>query len=117
MWTDLLTSEMSARSAQHKVTERASIYIATGLPLDQVLDALKISRATWYRRLDALTAWKDDNRAAARRINAPPEPTTVDDVAAELRSVSGRDWQPKHECWFATEYDDCPTCGVNYQDA
>jgi hypothetical protein len=71
MWSDLLTSEMTARSAQHKVTERASIYIATGLPLDQVLDALKISRATWYRRVEALDAWKEDNRAAARRINAP----------------------------------------------
>ncbi len=68
MWSDLLTSEMTARSAQHKVTERASIYLATGLPLDQVLDALKISRATWYRRLDALNAWKDENRAAARRV-------------------------------------------------
>ncbi len=71
MWSDLLTSEMAAKSAQHKVTERASIYIATGLPLDQVLDALKISRATWYRRVEALDAWKDENRAAARRVTAP----------------------------------------------
>jgi hypothetical protein len=61
---------MTARSAQHKVTERASIYIATGLPLDQVLDALKISRATWYRRVEALDAWKIENRAAARRVTA-----------------------------------------------
>ncbi len=98
MWTDLLTSEMAASSAQHKVTERASIYIATGLPLEKVLDALTISRATWYRRVDALNAWKDDNRAAARRITAAPGP------------------EVDHKCWFATEYSDCPTCGVNYQD-
>jgi hypothetical protein len=71
MWSDLLTSEMTARSAQHKVTERASIYIATGLPLDQVLGALKISRATWYRRVEALDAWKVENRAAARRVTTP----------------------------------------------
>ncbi len=74
MWSDLLTSEMTARTAQHKVTERASIYIATGLPLDDVLDALKISRATWYRRVEALDAWKDDNQAAARRITAQATP-------------------------------------------
>ena len=68
MWTDLLTGEMQARSAQHRITERALIYMDCGLPLSQVLDALKISRATWYRRVTALEEFHAENRVAARQI-------------------------------------------------
>jgi hypothetical protein len=72
MWADLLMSETQARAAQHQVTKRATIYLHAGLPLDQVLDALSVSRATWYRRVEALTAWEAHNRrmeAADRRAD------------------------------------------------
>lgn len=68
MWADLLTSEISAASAQHEVTGRAVLYIDCGLPLDQVLDALKVSRATWYRRVVAWGEWKEANRVAAQKL-------------------------------------------------
>lgn len=68
MWADLLTGELSARSAQHRITERALIYIDCGLPLDEVLDALKVSRATWYRRVVSFEEWRAENRAAAATI-------------------------------------------------
>ncbi|MFZ0667090.1 MAG: hypothetical protein WAM97_15160 [Acidimicrobiales bacterium] len=65
MLTDLLVSEMEAKSAQYRVTSRAEMYMATGLPLDRVLGALKISRATWYRRVEALREWEQTNHAAS----------------------------------------------------
>jgi hypothetical protein len=56
---DLLISETSALSARHQVTKRAEIFLASRtLALDDVLDVLKISRATWYRRLEALKVWE-----------------------------------------------------------
>lgn len=71
MWADLFTSEMSARNATDRVTERALLYQEAGLPLEQVLDALKCSRATWYRRVQAHDAgrtasrtWWDQHRAS-----------------------------------------------------
>jgi hypothetical protein len=67
-WADLLTSELEARSAQHKVTQRAQLYVEAGLPVERVLDALKISRATWYRRLTDLDDWRARNLAAGERI-------------------------------------------------
>lgn len=86
MWVDLLTSENAAKAAPHNVTRRAEIYVeAAGLPLDRVLDALKISRATWYRRLQALREWESENRAAARRIN-DQTPAALD---ATRRRVDG----------------------------
>jgi hypothetical protein len=62
MWSDLLMSENRARAAQHEVTYRAELYLSAGLPLDKVLDALKVSRATWYRRVEALREWEERNR-------------------------------------------------------
>lgn len=44
------------------------IYVDCGMPLARVLDALKISRATWYRRVTALEEFQAENRVAARRI-------------------------------------------------
>ena len=70
-WVDLLTGEMHARSAQHQVTSRAELYLYAGLPLETVLDALKISRATWYRRVEALREHEAENRAAAAKIGIP----------------------------------------------
>lgn len=67
MWADLLTSEIAAKSAQHHVTTRAKIYLEAGMPLDQVLDALKISRATWYRRAADHDEWRAANAAAGQR--------------------------------------------------
>lgn len=67
MRTDLLLTESEARDAAHLVTRRALIYMEAGLPLDQVLEALKVSRATWYRRVEALEAWAAANAAAARK--------------------------------------------------
>ncbi len=67
MWADLFNSEIDARSATHRVTSRAEVYTAAGLPLDRVLDALGISRATWYRRVEALRQWETRNIAAGAR--------------------------------------------------
>ena len=56
---DLLISETSAVSNRHQVTKRAEIFLACkALTFDDVLDVLKISRATWYRRLEALQDWE-----------------------------------------------------------
>jgi hypothetical protein len=60
MWNSLRISETAAKSAAFEATDRAILYLDAGLPLDRVLDALKISRATWYRRL----ADHDAERAA-----------------------------------------------------
>lgn len=67
-WADLFTEELSARSAQHRVTRRALTYIECGLPLDQVLDALKIDDAAWDDRVAALLAWEAKNRVDADRL-------------------------------------------------
>lgn len=64
-WVDLLLAELDAQSATHKVTRRAQLYMHGGLPLEKVLDALKISRATWYRRVQGLEEWTAANLAAA----------------------------------------------------
>jgi hypothetical protein len=69
MWVDLFTSETQAKSARHAVTERARLYMEAGLPLDQVLDALKISRATWYRRVQEHDDWRDDNARAGAEVS------------------------------------------------
>ena len=61
---DLLMSETSAEVMKHQVTKRAEIFLSCGaLSFDDVLDVLKISRATWYRRLEALKAWEAGSRA------------------------------------------------------
>lgn len=71
MWADLLTAELYAKAAHHDVTRRAEIYVhAAGLPLEQVLDALKCSRATWYRRVEALRAREAENLAISRSRDA-----------------------------------------------
>lgn len=83
MWLDLLTSEDAARCAQHQVTRRAETYSECGLPLDSVLDALEVSRATWYRRLEALRAWEAENQAAGKH------PEEVAKRRAKHRRTSG----------------------------
>jgi hypothetical protein len=72
MWADLLAAETQARSAPHEVTRRAELYLHAGLPLERVLDALRISRATWYRRLESLREWEAQNRAALRVVEERP---------------------------------------------
>jgi hypothetical protein len=67
MYIDLLTEEMHAKSAPHRVMDRAELYLSLGLPMDDILSAMKISRATWYRRLDALYQWRADNHISAHR--------------------------------------------------
>lgn len=84
MWADLLTTEIAAKSAQHHVTGRALVYVECGLPLDTVLDALKISRATWYRRVQAWEAWRLDNRAAGQRVSDQMARGRVEDQAVEV---------------------------------
>jgi len=83
MYIDLLNEEMHAQSATHRVMDRAELYLSLGLPMDDVLSALKISRATWYRRLDALYGWRANNKIAAHRAlnrqqEAPGEHPTLD---------------------------------------
>jgi hypothetical protein len=59
MWADLLAGETQVRTAAHDVTRRAELYLHAGLPLERVLDALRISRATWYRRVAELREHED----------------------------------------------------------
>lgn len=66
MVADLFTSELSAQRAAHEVTNRGVIYLEGGLSLDEVLGALRVSRATWYRRVQALEDWRARNGAALR---------------------------------------------------
>lgn len=67
-YKDLLISESEVMSGQRQITRRAEIYLATGaLTLDRVLDALKISRATWYRRREALRTSEAADKAASPR--------------------------------------------------
>lgn len=73
MWADLLTSELRWQAERHAVTTRGLFYVEAGLPLDKVLDALKISRATWYRRVADLEANRAANRAAADQAAADKE--------------------------------------------
>jgi hypothetical protein len=64
--TDLLTSETLAISAKHQVTKRAEILLAfKALTLADVLEVLRISRATWYRRLEALNEWEAESQTSS----------------------------------------------------
>ena len=56
MWADLLTAELQWQQAREAVTVRGHLYLAAGLPLERVLDALKVSRSTWYRRVAEVEA-------------------------------------------------------------
>jgi hypothetical protein len=68
IYVDLMTAEQRAISERHAVTQRAALYMeTTGYPLVKVLEALKISRTTWYRRLTELRDWQAGNRAAGDR--------------------------------------------------
>jgi hypothetical protein len=90
MWLDLFTTENYARGEQHRVTSRAEVYLAAGLEMDKVLDALKISRATWYRRVDALRGWEAENRAASARIPGL-EPAEDEETLGEWPASKGLD--------------------------
>lgn len=68
MWADLFTAELAARSAVHLATRRALIYVGCGLPVDQVLDALKIDGEAWAERCADYETWRAANRAAAHRV-------------------------------------------------
>jgi|HubBroStandDraft_6_1064221.scaffolds.fasta_scaffold1005261_1 hypothetical protein len=81
MWTDLLLAETDARSAVHLVTRRAQIYMESGLPLEDVLDALKVSRATWYRRVEALQEWAAAAAAATQKAFSGRSDHQVTDLA------------------------------------
>lgn len=72
MWHDLLTTEREAQAAGHRVIARAEVYLAAGLPLERVLDGLGLSRATWYRRVEALREWEAGNRAAGEGLRGRP---------------------------------------------
>lgn len=74
-WNDLLTSETLAASARHQVTKRAEIFLASRvLTLDDVLAALNISRATWYRRLEALRDWESESASSKGDTTASARP-------------------------------------------
>lgn len=70
MWCDLWHEDLAAKSAGHRVTMRALIYVSAGLPLDRVLDALKLDEAAWTERVQELEHWQAENVAASRRISA-----------------------------------------------
>jgi hypothetical protein len=68
MWSDLLSSENRVVAEKHAVTLRALLYVESGLEIARVLDALKISRATWHRRVQDLKHWQSANSAATRQM-------------------------------------------------
>lgn len=56
---ELVAADRAAEAAHHEVIIRALAHIANGtLVMADVLDVLHISRATWYRRLEALRDWE-----------------------------------------------------------
>jgi hypothetical protein len=66
----LAAADRVAESTKHDVTIQAQAFIAAGtLSMADVLDVLHISRATWYRRLEALRDWE----AARSETNGDPE--------------------------------------------
>lgn len=66
---ELVAADLAAEAAHHEFTIRAQRHIANGmLAMADVLDALHISRATWYRRLEALRDWE------AARSTTPGDP-------------------------------------------
>lgn len=66
MWCDLLLAHIHAESAHLGVTRRAELYMrVAGLPLDRVLDALKIDGAGWSVRVSELRQAEARNLAAA----------------------------------------------------
>ncbi|MDQ3107840.1 MAG: hypothetical protein M3Q68_08575 [Actinomycetota bacterium] len=73
MWADLWQDALRARSAMYRLTERAELYLAAGLPLDRVLDALDIAHADWETRRVDLQCWKAENRAAGERVRKQME--------------------------------------------
>lgn len=111
MWVDLFTSNLEAESAGHRVTQRALIYLDSGLPLGDVLEALKISRATWYRRVEALEAWRTTNGAAARRLTGEGgvRDGHLPESAPGVPHVPAAPSSPRPTC--ATGEDTGGTCG------
>lgn len=89
-WTDLLTSEMRWKAERFATTERARLFVDAGLPLERVLDALTISRATWYRRL----AEHDEEKAANAAAYTGRNDGTATDEASASVPVGGEepDW-------------------------
>lgn len=51
MWVDLLLAELHWKSERERVTTRAQLYLRAGLPLEKVLDALKITAEEWDERV------------------------------------------------------------------
>lgn len=88
-WADLLTSEMRWKAERFATTERARLFVEAGLPLERVLDALTISRATWYRRLAEHDEEKAANAAAYTGRDdgtdeaSAPVPGVAEEVAEE----------------------------------
>jgi hypothetical protein len=55
----LIAAQRSAESANHDLTRVARRLLTSGaLALGEVLEVVNISRATWYRRLEALREWE-----------------------------------------------------------
>ncbi|HWL44120.1 MAG TPA: hypothetical protein VNQ73_14355 [Ilumatobacter sp.] len=68
VWCDLFLEDCKAKGALHRVTQRALLFVELGLPVSQVLDALKVDQAGWEARVAAYEAWRAENRAAADRV-------------------------------------------------
>jgi len=54
MVDDIRNTERRLLAEHHASTRRALLYIEAGLTRQDVLDALGISQATWYRRVQDL---------------------------------------------------------------
>lgn len=62
-WADLFSERIRAKNAWAPVLDRAEYLIEAGvIPLERVLDALDMTRATYYRRQAARRAEKAGNR-------------------------------------------------------
>jgi hypothetical protein len=66
-WADLLVGELHWQAERERVMTRAQLYINAGLPLERVLDALKLSRSGFYRRASAMEAARAERLAEAER--------------------------------------------------
>lgn len=72
MWCDLVLSHIQAECAGLAVTRRAEIYMrSAGLPLDRVLDALRIDETDWNTRVAALRRSEEENSRALAGATHP----------------------------------------------
>jgi hypothetical protein len=66
-YADLFMGELRWKGDREMVMTRAQLYINAGLPLEQVLEAMKLSRSAWYKRVAVMEAARAERAAADER--------------------------------------------------